>query len=670
MGWHVFPARVVWHEDIQKKRATFPGKWAEISTTDPNTISAWFGPTGLARDGTVCIDTGKSGLVVVDLDGRAGRETWERLVVEHGVSATLRVRTPSGGQHWYYRADEAHPVANTQPGKDGAGRLGPGVDVRGVGGLIFAPPSSDDRGRYSWVEGAPQSPLDLASVPRVVWQRSPLHRERVELAAPQPVASSDPFTGPEKSWTPEAAERLLGERLTAFRDMRTPQDHGFNPALNELAMLFGHFVGGGAIKQREARERLHEAAEHNGSVKYQGEDGVLATIRSGLAAGMREPWTVLADDFAEVEAESGATGERERTSSDPIDWTEAFARDFSQADWLPGRLCERGQQVALVGAGKAGKSLVMLDWVLSCVTGRPFLGQGEPTEPVRVIYADRENSLRDIVTRARALGISDPNELRNLIYYSFPTWAPLDTNAGALEFLGVVASQHKAEPVALCVLDTASRYIEGDENDSSPWLALYRLAQARLKSLGIACWRIDHFGKDDSKGARGSGAKSQDVDHVWELRVTGEETEGLVTTTVLKLERTHTRSGLGPSELEFTRVGQYTSDDRDGWLDGGTSHKMPDPFAPPPPVKLPEWVENLTENQGEVLAALRDHSDKLGATRAQVLGWLKERRSKQERPAMPVTSYDSAVRSLVDKELVTRKGAKVYLVAYLEDDGG
>lgn len=256
-----------------------------------------------------------------------------------------------------------------------------------------------------------------------------------------------------------------------------------------------------------------------------------------------------------------------------VDWDAAFAEDFSRMDWLPGRFMERGQQVTVVGDGKVGKSLFILDWAFRAVAGRAFIGD-EARAPIRVLYFDRENSLRDVVTRARAFG-AGPDDLRqNLLYRQFPRFSGAldESSKAAQEFLGIV---DEVRPDVV-VLDTASRFIAGKENDSDTWLQLYQLIHAPLKARGVACVRLDHFGKDSDRGSRGSSAKTQDVDHVWEMRRVDErkqflgEVERIATT--ISLRRTHTRSGLGEDEFTVVRRGERR---RGGmWLDGRTGHEL------------------------------------------------------------------------------------------------
>jgi hypothetical protein len=67
-------------------------------------------------------------------------------------------------------------------------------------------------------------------------------------------------------------------------------------------------------------------------------------------------------------------------------------------------------------------------------------------------------------------------------------------------------------------MDTASRTIQGKENDNDTWIDFYNYTGKILKSLGIAYIRIDHTGKNSNAGPRGGSAKMGDVDLVWYLK--------------------------------------------------------------------------------------------------------------------------------------------------------
>jgi len=125
----------------------------------------------------------------------------------------------------------------------------------------------------------------------------------------------------------------------------------------------------------------------------------------------------------------------------------------------------------------------------------------------------------DIRERLRAMGFG-PNDLEHLCYLSFPNLAKLDTQRGAEELLEAVKF-YRCEVV---VIDTVSRSVQGDENENDTWLAFYRHTGVALKRERVALIRLDHSGKDESKGQRGGSAKSGDVDAVWRMSVAGEDT--------------------------------------------------------------------------------------------------------------------------------------------------
>ncbi|MEV5015395.1 AAA family ATPase [Streptomyces sp. NPDC053780] len=261
-----------------------------------------------------------------------------------------------------------------------------------------------------------------------------------------------------------------------------------------------------------------------------------------------------------------------------LDWASAWTQDFSHPDWLLGKFMERGQQIAFVAGGKEGKSLLILHWCLALVLGWEFFADRGDGKPRRVLYFDRENNLRDIITRARSLGVTE-KDLATLaerfIYKQFPAFDGTldDPEAQAAEQLLAIVDEVKPDVV---VLDTASRFIKGNENDSTPWLQLYRLVHAPLKAKGVAAARIDHFGKDETKGARGNSAKAQDVDHVWEMTTKGERKErkpdGEWVIITLGMKRTHTRTGHGADSFTVVRKGRKDAEGM--WAAGCTSHEL------------------------------------------------------------------------------------------------
>jgi len=64
---------------------------------------------------------------------------------------------------------------------------------------------------------------------------------------------------------------------------------GRNDALNKKAFRLAIMVGSGWIDRRVVEQRLYDAAVQNGSVQDDGSDAALATIKSGIEAGLNQP---------------------------------------------------------------------------------------------------------------------------------------------------------------------------------------------------------------------------------------------------------------------------------------------------------------------------------------------------------------------------------------------
>ena len=281
-------------------------------------------------------------------------------------------------------------------------------------------------------------------------------------------------------------------------------------------------------------------------------------VQAAILSGAADPDALdqLAAKHIEQEDRRATTGQGpSHLTAALLDWEPFFATDFGAVELLLGKLLAPGQQMTLVGDGKAGKSLFAQEWLWRMATGQSFLGD-RPHAPVPVLYVDAENGHQDIQDRFASYG-GGPRGMGLLSYASFPPIRPLDTAGGGQDLLAMVR-ECEAQLVAL---DTVSRFISGPENDADTWLSLYRHTLLPLKRAGIASVRLDHMGKDSERGARGSSAKNQDVDHVWELRVQGGGN--------LLLARTHTRTGIGPDRFHLIRQAHREGD---RWMPGGTRH--------------------------------------------------------------------------------------------------
>lgn len=151
-GWSVIPI------EARGKRPLAP--WLEYQQRRAGAaqIRKWFATRTKAN---VAIVTGAiSDLVVLDIDvTHGGKESLRRLEHEHGdLPRTVEAITGSGGRHFYF----SHPTGVV---RNRAG-LTQGIDLRGDGGCIVAPPSVHHSGkRYRWKRARAPGECELAPMP-------------------------------------------------------------------------------------------------------------------------------------------------------------------------------------------------------------------------------------------------------------------------------------------------------------------------------------------------------------------------------------------------------------------------------------------------------------------------------------------------------------------------
>jgi hypothetical protein len=176
-GLAVFPARPDKKCSYKSAEYSDGRKWG--ATSDPAEIHRDFTHWPDARIG---IPTGAvNRIVVVEIDTMAGHgidgaASLTQLEAKHGaLPNTLTACSPSDSIHRYFR----HPGIRI---KNTASVIGDGIDVRGDGGMVIAPPSVNLDGRaYRWINKLPIAamPAWLISLTK---ENPPTIRERATAA--------------------------------------------------------------------------------------------------------------------------------------------------------------------------------------------------------------------------------------------------------------------------------------------------------------------------------------------------------------------------------------------------------------------------------------------------------------------------------------------------------
>ncbi|CAL9674584.1 bifunctional DNA primase/polymerase [Streptomyces sp. enrichment culture] len=295
------------------------GRWCHgfhAATLNQDSIQQWWGSHPEFGIGVSC---GPAGLVVLDIDAHPaeppardrivpgipigdhvdltglanGFHTLAVLAALRGQPSpadddtTLRVRTPSGGLHVWYRAGERRWLSSvgSSPGRALAWQ----VDIRAHGSYIIAPGTTISRGTYTPV-GAAREPAALP-----LWLAQELertgHLPAPDIPAPRPVPPRARQAVLAAGGGRDHVQRTLAYVLAAVEACgQVPEGAGFSDTLNRAAYTIGGLIAAGRLPQAEAEHALKETAAE---ARPGQERRIEQIIRSGLTAGLKRPLHAL-----------------------------------------------------------------------------------------------------------------------------------------------------------------------------------------------------------------------------------------------------------------------------------------------------------------------------------------------------------------------------------------
>ncbi|MBZ0265259.1 DUF3987 domain-containing protein [bacterium] len=258
LGWKVFPVK----ED--KKPCTPHGFKDAVS--NPQGIEILF--TRYPEAGGIGVATGKeSGIFVVDVDGKQGKESLKNLLKENGeLPHTVMQYTGSGWYHLFFK----YPVDTRI--KNSASQIATGIDIRGEGGYVVVPPSKHPSGKtYGWREFYSPEEHEIAPAPGWLIQLCITPKKRKIDSYSQNTTGSTPY-----------GEAAL---LNQLEHLKSVQPGSRNHALNKVAFSLGQLVAGGELDESRVAQALQIAGSEIGLENQE----VDKTIRSGIESGKGQP---------------------------------------------------------------------------------------------------------------------------------------------------------------------------------------------------------------------------------------------------------------------------------------------------------------------------------------------------------------------------------------------
>ncbi|MCX5355663.1 bifunctional DNA primase/polymerase [Streptomyces mirabilis] len=197
---------------------------------------------------------------------------------------TLRVRTPSGGMHVWYRAMDNRRW-QCSAGSSMGRALAWQVDVRAHGGYIVVPGTTTAHGDYVAV-GDVREPAPLPGWLAQELERTG-HLPAPNIPAPRPV----PPRAQQAVVAAGGGRQRLSQTLTAVLApvracAQVPEGAGFSDALNRAAFTIGGLVAADRMTRAEAEAILLETAAAARPGQERRSEQI---IRSGLNAGLGKP---------------------------------------------------------------------------------------------------------------------------------------------------------------------------------------------------------------------------------------------------------------------------------------------------------------------------------------------------------------------------------------------
>jgi hypothetical protein len=473
LGLEVFPVPPGSKRSYKSKATSLEGKnWG--ATKNPEIIRSYWAEH---PDANLGIPTGAdNGFWVLEYDTVAGGHAVDgaasltALEAEFGpLPATRQAESPSGSVHFYFQ----HPGFKIT----GTPNIRPGIDIRGDGNMVIAPPSvKAGVGAYRWLNDlpaadAPQWLLDLLKTAKA----SAAAVERAPVNIPPPPPGATPV------------EKALH---TEYHRVAQAPEGTRNHQLNKSSFEIGRFVGAGELDEEKAIQSLVSACEANGSFAEDAGE-CHGTIDSGMRAGKADPVKTVSTMFGGVaqlvaaaqqksaqpvaggtgqvipfELPPGTPGALTTNEMEPIEYDPAGGlltklgdrlKNFVLPDYLWDGILMKRFCYSLTAQTGTGKTAIALLLAAHVATGRSLCGLD--VEKGQVIYFAGENPV-DVDMRwlglCQVMGL-DPDALEVAI---LPFAGPLSKYADAIRG---ECETRDVRP-ALVIVDTAAAYFEGEDD--------------------------------------------------------------------------------------------------------------------------------------------------------------------------------------------------------------
>ena len=428
------------------------------ASNEESQIRAWWAKQ---PDANVGIATGASGLTVLDIDsGIADRDELTAFCKANDIAPTYTVRTgrrPEYGAQLYFEGQGVKSIAWSDAARSG--------DVRGATGYVMAAGSIHPSGHEYTVE-------DKALVSFL-----PNYVRSLKAAS---------ITGPTGSTNEAVSDD--GGPIAAHRNVH-------------MVSLLGRKRSEGA--DDDTIEIYANEINESRMVPPLGEDEVSRIVANICKYAVPEvlPKIILGGKLL---------GEADPVA-EPVDWRTRYMTEYGflnvkPPEFLIDGFLVKGSVAMLAGPVAQRKSIIALNIAHALCTREPLFGYFNVSGGhERVVYLCPEMGSASIVKRIKSIGLSQ--YIGKTLFIQ-----TMSEEQTALDDL------HDELPGAVVLVDTITRYVEGNENDSQD-MRMFAKKVFRLMSAGATVILLHHSKKGSSgsldDGLRGSSELAAFVDSCW-----------------------------------------------------------------------------------------------------------------------------------------------------------
>lgn len=450
----------------------------KAATQDPDEVERMFSMPSAALIG---VPTGEaSGLAVIDVDVRDGKEGIEWVEKnQEMLGQTLKVRTMSGGFHFYYQHED---------GLRNSAGIDKCVDIRAEGGYVCFP----DGDRYQFLNDE-----DVAPFPADMRLKLSFYDGAMPMTLAQHVVEDGlgRIADGREKWMTTCIMAAVGEYTRA---------NGVPPTVDYLVQNTWPIY--------KAR-----VTSRTGDLEREGR-GLTEFVKKCESTIKR----VRARQIKDIEV----APERKQTQSNIIANPDMpkreirlrFMEELEMApppNFLVGDYLIENSFICLYAPPASYKSFLVLDWALSVAHGIDWAGR--PTRKAPVVYLAMEGQT-GLINRALAWHHDRKLQAKGVQFAAVTTSLMMADNGQAdTQALIEAISNSLTDKPAMVIVDTLSRVMDGDENTQTSMSAFVRHCQQIQEAFECAVLVVHHTGKA-GQGARGSSVLQGAVDTELELK--------------------------------------------------------------------------------------------------------------------------------------------------------